>query len=117
MNQQTFSLVFPAGVAEAFLKALCRILQQEGFQESLEAGEVGGIEVRIWQQGNATVTIRFHETDAEETIHITVPDNNGVEWLIAAVKEVVSQILNAVYRALPPSEHPRLQEAISELCR
>lgn len=111
MNERTFQIALPVGLAEAFVASLEQILKAEGFQESLKAGEVGGIETSVWSCENAQVVIVFHESKAEKTISVSAQGIDGARIVkVAGVRLALSLL-----EGLPLEVKKTLEPALVQL--
>ncbi|MFN4179586.1 MAG: hypothetical protein ACK4I8_04685, partial [Armatimonadota bacterium] len=77
MSEQIFQITLPSGVADAFALSLERLLKEAGFEESVKAGEVGGVETSVWRRGDAQIVITLRESETEETVSISSKGING----------------------------------------
>ena len=111
MSEQTYQITLPSGLAEALAVTLEQVLKEAGFQESLKAGEVGGVEMSVWQRGEAQVVITLHETETEETITVSSQRTDGA----AIVKAAACRLTLRLFDALPPEICQTLEPAISQL--
>lgn len=108
MDEQTFKLTLPTGLADAFVAAMERLLRERGFQEQLRVGKAADIEASVWQRQEAQVTIAFHESDAEETISVSVKGADGVELLSAVAAALLLELLERLPAETRPSFEPFL---------
>jgi hypothetical protein len=111
VSEQTYQITLPSGLAEALVSTLEQVLKEAGFQETLKAGEAGGVETSIWQQEEAQVVVTLHETEAEETVTVSSQGTNGA----AIVKSATCRLALRLFDALPPEICQTLEPAISQL--
>ncbi len=107
MSEQTLQVILPSGIAEAFVSSLERLLKEAGFEESLKAGEVGGVETSFWQHGDAQVVVILHESETEETLSISSKGVNGAEVVKVAGIRLALELLEGL-----PAEIRRTLEPI-----
>ena len=111
MSEQTYQVTLPSGLAEAFVATLVQVLKEAGFQETLKAGEVGGVETSVWQQGEAQVVITLHEAENEETVTVS---SQGTD-VAAIVKTAACRLTLKLLEALPPEIRQTLEPTIAQL--
>jgi len=111
VSEQTFQLTLPSGLAEAFVASLKQLLKAEGFEESLEAGEVGGVETSVWRRGDAEVVILLRESDVEERVDVSARNVDGEEIVKAAAARLVLKFLES----LPPKVHQAFEPVTAHL--
>ncbi len=107
MSEQTFQIVLPSGIAEVFVSSLEEFLKEAGFDESLKAGEVGGVETSVWQRGDAKVVVVLHESEPEEMVSISSQGINGAEFVKVAGIRLALKLLEGL-----PAEIKRTLEPI-----
>ncbi|MGQ9462930.1 MAG: hypothetical protein ACUVTP_07845 [Candidatus Fervidibacter sp.] len=113
MNGKTLEVNLPAGLADALTRTLEKILDEAGFGRKMKAGEVGGIETRIWQKENAEVVITVHESDVEETVSVSVRGIDGA----ALLKAVAARLALELFESLPLEAKQDFQPIMPELRR
>ncbi|MCS3920419.1 hypothetical protein Q2T83_09745 [Fervidibacter sacchari] len=111
MSERTYQITLPSGLAEALVATLEQVLKEAGFQETLKAGEVGGVETDIWQREKAQVVITFRETETEEKVTIWSQGTDGAAIVKAAACRLVLKLLEA----LPPEICQTLEPAVTQL--
>lgn len=111
MSDQTYQITLPSGLAEVFTLALEQFLRELGFQESLKAGEVGGVESSVWQREGAQVVITLHETGTEETITVSAREVDVSE----IVKFTVARFILKLLEALPPKVRQSFESVSAQL--
>lgn len=113
MNDKTLGVNLPAGLADALTRTLGKILDEAGFERKIKAGEVSGIETRVWQKENAKVVITIHESDVEETVSVSSQGIDGAALLKAAAACLALEL----FESLPLEAKQDLQPIMSELQR
>lgn len=108
MNEKTYQINLPVGLAEAFVASLEQLLKEEGFEESLKAGEVGGVETSVWRRDKAQVVIVFHESEAEETISVSAQGIDGAEIIKVAGVCLALRLLEGLPAEIKQSIEPSL---------
>ncbi len=111
MSEQTYQINLPSGLAEAFVATLVQVLKEAGFQETLKAGEAGGVEMSVWQRGEAQVVITFREAETKETVTLS---SQGTD-VAAIFKTAVCQLVLKLLDALPPEIRQTLEPAEIQL--
>lgn len=111
MSEQTYEFTLPSGLAEALVLALERILKNAGFEESLKAGEVGGVETSVWQKGDARVVVTLRESEAEETISVSA---QGVDST-AFVRDAASCLTLKLIESLPAEIQKPFEPVLAQL--
>lgn len=111
MSEQTYQITLPSRLSEALVLTLEQILKEAGFQERLEAGEIGGIETSIWQRDISQVIITLHEGETEKTITFSSQGTNGAEIVKASVSRFALKLLEA----MPPEIRQTLEPVIVQL--
>ncbi|MFA0750009.1 MAG: hypothetical protein SLRJCFUN_000412 [Candidatus Fervidibacter sp.] len=108
MDEQTFRISLPTGLADTFIAAMERLLKERGFQEQVRAGEVAGVEASVWQRGETQIVIAVQEADTEEALSISVKGADGVELLSAAIATLMLELLERFPAETRPSFEPFL---------
>ena len=111
MSERTYQITLPSGLAEALVATLEQVLKEAGFQETLRAGEAGGVEMSAWQRGEAQVVITLREAETEETITVSSRGSDGAAIVKAAACRLVLKLLEA----LPPEICQTLKPTIAQL--
>jgi len=111
VSEQTYQITLPSGLAEALAVTLEQVLKEKGFQETMKAGEVGGIETSVWQRGEAQVVITLNETETEETVTVSSQGTDGA----AIVKAAACRLTLRLFDALPPEICQTLEPVMAQL--
>lgn len=106
MSEQTFQIILPSGIAEAFVSSLEGLLKEAGFEESLKAGEVGGVETSVWQRGDAQVIVILRESETEETVSLSSKGINGAEVVKVAGVRLALKLLEGLPKEIKRTLDP-----------
>jgi len=110
VSEQTYQFTLPSGLAEALVSALEHTLKDAGFEESVKAGEVGGVETSVWQRGDSRVVITLRESEAEEEISVSAQKVDGAALLKSAASCLVLKLLESLPAEIRTSLEPVLAQ-------
>ncbi len=110
MSEQTFRITLPSALAEAYASSLERLLKEAGFEESLKAGEVGGVETSIWRRKEAQVVVTLHESETEETVEVSTQGIDGAVLIKAAAACLALKVLESLPNEIRQSLEPVLAQ-------
>jgi hypothetical protein len=96
MSEQIFQITLPSGIADAFVSSLEQILKEAGFEESLKAGEVGGVETSVWRRERAQVVVTIREAETEETVEVSAQDIDSAVFVKAAAARLALELLESL---------------------
>lgn len=111
MSEQTYQVILPSALAEALELSLERLLKGAGFEESLKAGEVGGVETSIWKRKGAQVVITLRESETEEIMQVSAQGIDGAALLKAAAACLALKLLES----LPANIQQTIEPVIAQL--
>lgn len=100
----------PSGIAEAFVSSLERLLKEAGFEESLKAGEVGGVETSVWRRERAQVVVTIRESETKETVEVPAQDIDGVAFIKAAAAYLALKLLESLPNEIRQAFEPALTQ-------
>lgn len=111
MSEQNFQITLPSALAEALASSMEMLLKEAGFEESLKAGEVGGVETSIWRRKGTQVVITLRESETEETVEVSTQGVDGAALLKAAAACLALKLLES----LPADIQQTLEPVLSQL--
>ncbi len=115
MMEQTVQLSLPSWSTDAVLESLERQLRQFHFQKSVQAGEVGGVEVEVWRRNSETVTFSVKEGETFTELTLTAQGLNGAALAGVAVAEVAQELLRQAAKSLPDPQRTSLGRIAKDL--
>jgi hydrogenase maturation factor HypE len=108
-------LVFQEWMAEILLEAMKEVLKKDGFEESVELEEAGGMEVSVWQKGDKRIGLAAREEGMMYKVEV---DSQGLDLdalLAISAVEAAQTIMRRIASALTGARKDELERIAARL--
>ena len=106
---ENLKLVFPEWMANILIEATKQVLKKDGFEESVELEEAGGIEVSVWQKGDKRIGLAAREEGRMYKVEVDSQDLDLDALLAISAVEAAQMIIRKVASALTEPRKDELE--------